>query len=203
METQVKLLRALQEREIVRLGGEKPLKVDFRIIAATKRNLQEMMADTEFREDLFYRLNVVPIEVPPLRKRQEDIPLLTAHFITLHSHEGKQYEVKPEVMKALMRYPWPGNVRELENAVERAVVLAGTGRFLKKEHLIKPSAHFKTASSISSKPRTLKEAVFEAERAYIKEILERTGGHKAQAASLLGISRKNLWEKLRDYNIET
>jgi transcriptional regulator with PAS, ATPase and Fis domain len=203
METQVKLLRAVQEREVVRVGGERPLKVDFRIIAATKRDLQEMMGNGEFREDLFYRLNVVPIEIPPLRQRTDDIPLLVRHFIEQGSPEGRAFEVKADVMDALIRYPWPGNVRELENAVERALVLAGDSRFLKKENLLRPSGQFKTASAVPVKPHTLKEAVFEAERAHIKEVLRTTGGHKAQAASILGISRKNLWEKLRDYNIET
>jgi transcriptional regulator with PAS, ATPase and Fis domain len=106
-------------------------------------------------------------------------------------------------MDALMRYPWPGNVRELENAVERAAVLAGDSTYLKKEHFIKPSEEFKTAPHVNNKPLTLKEIVFEAERAHIKETLRMTSGHKAQAASLLGISRKSLWEKIRDYNIET
>ncbi|MHC4943611.1 MAG: sigma-54-dependent transcriptional regulator [Planctomycetota bacterium] len=202
METQVKLLRTLQEREIVRVGGEKTQKVDFRIISATKRELQEMMASGEFREDLFYRLNVVPLEVPPLRQRTEDIPLLVTHFIGIYRAEDRAYEIKPEVMDALMRYPWPGNVRELENAVERAIVLSGDSKYLKKENLLKPSGQFKTAAALPAKPKTLKETVFEAERAHIKEVLRMTGGHKAQAASILGISRKNLWEKLRDYNIE-
>jgi len=202
METQVKLLRTLQEREIVRVGGDKALKVDFRIITATKRNLQEMMNEQAFREDLFYRLNVVPIEIPPLRQRSEDIPLLVEHFITQCSPEDGVYKVKPEVMSALVKYPWPGNVRELENAVERAIVLAGDSKYLKKENFIRPSDDFKTASLVSNKPQSLKEAVFEAERAHIKDTLRLTGGHKAQAASLLGISRKSLWEKIRDYNIE-
>jgi DNA-binding NtrC family response regulator len=203
LETQVKLLRTIQEREIVRVGGERALKVDFRIIAATKKDLQEMMTKGEFREDLFYRLNVVPIDLPPLRQRTEDIPLLVAHFISIYGTGAQEFEVKPEVMDALMRYPWPGNVRELENAVERAIVLAGASKYLKKEHLLKPSTQFKTAAAIPVKPQTLKEAVYDAERIHIKEVLRVTGGHKAQAANILGISRKNLWEKLRDYNIES
>jgi len=202
METQMKLLRTLQEREIVRVGGEKPIKVDFRIVAATKRDLQEMMGEGTFRGDLFYRLNVVPIEVPPLRLRTDDIPLLVMHFIASYTPEGRSYEVKPEVMDALVRYPWPGNVRELENSVERSIVMAGESRFLKKEHLLRPSGQFKTAAALPVKPMTLKEAVFHAEREHIREVLRLTGGHKAQAAVLLGISRKNLWEKLRDYNME-
>ncbi len=202
-ETQVKLLRTLQEREIVKVGGEKPMKVDFRLVAATKKNLIDMMREGKFREDLFYRLSVVPLEVPPLRQRTEDIPLLLNHFLAAHCVDGKEFEVKPETMEAMVRYPWPGNVRELENAVERAVVLAGQSKYLKKEHLVKPSDKFKTAASVTEKHLTLKEAVMEAERTHIKEVLRSTGGHKAQAANILGISRKSLWEKLRDYNVET
>ncbi len=202
LSTQVKLLRALQEREIVRVGGEKTIKVDIRVISATKRDLRELMQTGAFREDLFYRLNVVPIALPPLRDRGEDIPLLVSHFIDLHAATDRKYEVKPEVMDALMRYTWPGNVRELENAVERAIVLAGEGRFLKKDHFLKLSERFKTAVEVPNPKITLKEAVMKAERGHIIEVLKSTGGHRAQAAMILGISRKSLWEKLRDYNIE-
>ena len=200
-ETQVKLLRALQEREIVRVGGERALKVDFRLIAATKKDLKECIAAGTFREDLFYRLNVIPLEIPPLRRRPEDIPMLVEHFIRLYSPEGRTYAVKPEVMEALVRYPWPGNVRELENAVERAVVMAGEDRYLKKEHLLRPEDAAALSAGPKGSPRTLKEVVFEAERAHIEEVLRMTGGHKARAAAILGISRKCLWEKLRDYNL--
>jgi DNA-binding NtrC family response regulator len=200
--TQVKLLRTLQEREIVRVGGEKTIKVDIRLISATKRDLQELMQEGKFREDLFYRLNVVPIQLPPLRDRQEDIPLLVDHFIKLQAPKGRKYELKPDVMEALVRYAWPGNVRELENSVERAIVLAGEARFLKKENLLKLSDRFKTAAEVSAPKTTLKEIVMRAEREHIIETLKTTGGHRAQAAMILGISRKSLWEKLRDYNIE-
>lgn len=202
LSTQVKLLRALQEREIVRVGGEKTIKVDIRVISATKRDLRTLMSESKFREDLFYRLNVVPLILPPLRDRNEDIPLLVDHFIKLHAAPGREYEVKPEILDVLMGYPWPGNVRELENSIERAIVLAGQGRFLKKEHLLRLSDQFKTTPEISESLPTLKEAVMKAERDHIIGVLKTTGGHRAQAAMILGVSRKCLWEKLRDYNIE-
>jgi DNA-binding NtrC family response regulator len=199
---QVKLLRALQEREIVRVGGERTIKVDIRVISATKKDLTLLMKEQRFREDLYYRLNVVPVVLPPLRDRKEDVPLLVHHFIKLHAEKGREYDVKPEVMDALMRYSWAGNVRELENSVERAIVLAGGARFLKKEHLLKLSDRFKSVPEVWTQEATLKEAVMREERRHIIEVLKHTGGHRAQTAMILGISRKSLWEKLRDYNIE-
>ncbi len=202
LSTQVKLLRALQEREIVRVGGERAISVDIRVISATKRDLRELISDGKFREDLFYRLNVVPIKLPPLRDRKDDIPVLVDHFIRIQSQPGREYSVKPEVMDALLQYSWPGNVRELENAVERAIVLAGAGRYLKKENLLRLSDQFRNAPELPGRKKTLKEAVMEAERKQIIKVIKSTGGHRAQAAMILGISRKSLWEKLRDYNIE-
>ncbi len=199
---QVKLLRALQEREIVRVGGERTIKVDIRVISATKKDLTLLMKENKFREDLYYRLNVVPIVLPPLRDRKEDIPLLVHHFIKIHAENGRDYDVKPEVMDALIRYSWAGNVRELENSVERAIVLAGGARFLKKEHLLKLSDRFKSAPEVRTQTATLKEAVMREERRHIIDVLKQTSGHRAQTAMILGISRKSLWEKLRDYNIE-
>jgi len=121
---QVKLLRVLQSKEIVRVGGEKPLKVDVRILAATNRNLMEMVSKKEFREDLYYRLNVVPVNVPPLRERKEEIPTLVTHFMLMFNRKYKvNKRVTPEVIDLFLRYDWPGNVRELENLVERLVVI--------------------------------------------------------------------------------
>ena len=203
---QVRLLRAIQEREIVRVGGERTIKVDIRVISATKRDLRELMLTGKFREDLFYRLNVVPVHLPPLRNRKDDIPLLINHFTSLFTAANRAYEVKPAVMDTLMSYPWPGNVRELENAVERAIVLAGESRFLKKEHLLGIAERFKEGSEATpldkQRFKTLKEVALEAERKYIKEVLSATGGRRARTATILGISRKNLWEKLKDYGIE-
>ncbi len=199
--TQVKLLRVLQEREIERLGGEKTIKVDIRVITATKVDLKDLVRQGKFREDLFYRLNVVPLRLPPLRERTGDIPLLTKHFVQRYG-QGRAYEIKPEVMEAMETYYWPGNVRELEHAIERAIALAGQATFLKREHLVERSPSHKMALNVPSKIQPLRDVVEEAEREHIREVLKITADHRAQAASLLGISRKNLWEKMRLYGIE-
>jgi DNA-binding NtrC family response regulator len=199
--TQVKLLRVLQERELERLGGEKTIKVDIRVIAATKVDLKEMVREQKFREDLYYRLNVVPLNLPPLRARLGDIPLLTRHFVQKFA-QGKEYEIKPEVMEVMEAYYWPGNVRELENAVERSIALAGNATFLKREHLVERSPDHKLALNVPRRISPLKQVVEEAEREHILAVLKITGDHRAQAASLLGISRKNLWEKMKLFGIE-
>jgi DNA-binding NtrC family response regulator len=201
LETQVKLLRVLQEREVERLGGEKSIKVDVRIVVATKADLRERVREGRFREDLFYRLNVVPIRLPPLREREGDLPLLVAHFTKKYG-AGREYEVKPEVLEAMAEYSWPGNVRELEHAVERAIVLAGGARVLKKEHLVERSPLFKQAPKTPGGLRPLREVVEEAEKRHLREVLKLSGNHRSQAASVLGISRKNLWEKLKFYGID-
>ena len=201
LETQVKLLRVLQERELERLGGDETIKVDIRVITATKVDLKEMVAERRFREDLFYRLNVVPLQLPPLRDRSGDIPLLTQHFIAKFSG-GRAYEIKPDVMDAMEAYYWPGNVRELEHAIERAIALAGNATFLKREHLVERSPVHKMALQVPRKIKGLKDVVEEAETEHIKEVLKITANHKAQAASILGISRKNLWEKMKLYGID-
>ncbi len=201
LETQVKLLRILQEREFERLGGEKTIKIDVRVIAATKVDLREHVQAGKFREDLFYRLNVVPIKLPPLRERDGDIALLARHFIGKYS-ESKDYEIKEEVLQSMDGYYWPGNVRELEHAVERAIAFAGSARFLKKEHLVETSPIHKKALAVPNNLVKLKAYVEEAEKEHIYNILKATNGHKAQAADVLGISRKNLWEKMRLYEIE-
>ncbi len=194
---QVKFLRVLQERELERLGGTKTIKVDVRLIAATKVDLYSLVQLGKFREDVFYRLNVVVINLPPLREREGDIPLLVGHFIQLYA-KGKHYEVAPETMEALEAYPWPGNVRELEAAVQRAIALSGTANYLKKENLLRP----KVETQIRKDRRTLKEVVAEAEREHIRSVLALTGNHKGEAAAILGISRKNLWEKLKEYDLD-
>jgi transcriptional regulator with PAS, ATPase and Fis domain len=201
IETQVKLLRVLQERELERLGGTQTIKVDIRVIAATKIDLREMVQAGKFREDLYYRLNVVPLKLPPLRERGGDIPLLAQHFISRLS-PNRVFEIKPEVMESMESYYWPGNVRELEHAIERAIALAGNATFLKKEHLVERSPNYKMALQVPKKIRPLREVIEDAESAHIREVLSVTGNHRAQAASLLGISRKNLWEKMRLYGID-
>ncbi len=199
---QAKLLRVLQERQFERVGDSRSIQVDVRVIGATKKDLWRLAQEGAFREDLFYRLNVVKIDLPPLREREEDFSLLIDHFIGKHG-KGREYEVKPEVLESVAGYAWPGNVRELEHGVERAIALAGEERFLRKEHLLRPVSIGGTEVSPTGKLATLRDAVAEAEVRHIRNVLAHTQGHKGEAARLLGITRKNLWEKMRDYGIET
>ena len=198
VETQVKLLRVLQERRFERLGGTQPVAVDVRVIAATKVDLADLVADGAFREDLYYRLNVVPVTLPPLRERVEDIPLLAERFLARFAKPDQDLKVAPDVMEAMLAYPWPGNVRELEHAIERAVALAGRSKYLRKEHLIRPSpAHARKIAELTDL-RALRAVVRDAELAHIRAVLRATDGQKARAAEILGISRKSLWEKLKE-----
>ncbi len=201
LETQVKLLRVIQERTFERLGGTEPIKVDVRVIAATKVDLAVAVQEQKFREDLFYRLNVVKLKLPPLRERSDDIPLLSEALVQRYG-KGHEYRIAPEVMQAMMSYPWPGNVRELENAVERAIALAGNHKFLRREHLIQPGPqHAKVLAQLKDL-RPIGEVLKEVEAAHIRNVLRSTDGHKAQAAEILGISRKSLWEKMKEHGIE-
>ncbi|MHC4472012.1 MAG: sigma-54-dependent transcriptional regulator [Planctomycetota bacterium] len=198
---QVKLLRVLQEREFERLGGQESIPVDVRLVAATKIDLGDAVREGEFREDLYYRLNVVPLRLPPLREREGDVRLLAEHFVERYG-KGRGYEVPEEVMAKMERFSWPGNVRQLENAVERAIALAGESNELKEEHLLWDLRSGTATGNGSGRVQTLDEARREAEVKTIRAVLEHAEGHKAQAAKILGISRKNLWEKMRDYGIE-
>jgi len=201
VETQVKLLRVLQERELERLGGTTTIPLDIRVIAATKVDLKEHVRQGRFREDLYYRLNVVPIHLPPLRERKGDLPLLVRHFLARFAKD-REFEIRPEDMEAMEAYSWPGNVRELQHAVERAVALAGRARYLRRAHLVDRSPVHKMAPNVPQSVQTLKEVVEEAERRHIQQVLKLTGNHRAEAARQLGISRKNLWEKMKLYGIE-
>lgn len=198
---QVKLLRALQERTVERVGGEKPIDVDIRVVAATKRDLFDLVRKGEFREDLYYRLAVVPIQLPPLRDRPEDVPLLVAHFLQRYA-PGGGFVVDEETLQALASYSWPGNVRELENAVQRAVAMAGPEKRLRREHLLLPVLRRSGSPSEGGGPVRLRDVVRQAEREHILRILRVAGHHRRKAAELLGISRKNLWEKMREYGIK-
>jgi two-component system response regulator AtoC len=204
VETQVKLLRVLQERSLERLGGEKTLHLDVRVIAATKVDLQTAVEDGEFREDLFYRLNVVPITLPPLRERKSDIPLLVAHFVAVHG-KGRSFRISAETEEKLLKHAWPGNVRELENAIRRAIAMAGSGNELLGEHLLlggpRPAKEEPAAADGGPVERTLRDVAREAEMRHIRRVLRHTGAHRGRAAKILGISRKNLWEKMRELNI--
>ncbi len=197
---QVKLLRVLQERAFERIGGEETVEIDIRVVAATKVALRDEVRAGRFREDLFYRINVVPLVLPPLRERPGDVPLLVLHMIERHGR-GKHYTVSKATMTALERYPWPGNVRELENAVQRAIALAGDETELRRENLVAADTRWRGASEVQGEVRPLREVLREAEIAHVERALEMTGGHRTQTADLLGISRKVLWEKMRDLGI--
>jgi DNA-binding NtrC family response regulator len=200
MSVQVKLLRVLQEREFERVGGETLVQVDIRVVAATKVPLLDHVRDGKFREDLYYRLNVVPVQLPGLRDREGDVPMLVGHFIEKLGG-GRAYTVKTDVLEAMSSYSWPGNVRELENRVAQAIALSGGASVLKKEHLLPVDRSRRAALEPPEQLRTLREVLVEAERAHLQHVLRSVGGHRTKAASVLGISRKVLWEKLKDYGI--
>ncbi|MBW2709643.1 MAG: sigma-54-dependent Fis family transcriptional regulator [Deltaproteobacteria bacterium] len=195
LKTQVDLLRVLQQKEITRLGGESTIDVDVRILAATNRDLKASIAKGDFREDLFYRLNVISIHVPPLRERNEDIPLLANAFVKQQCMEMNKALVKinPGAMRQLMDYHWPGNVRELENIIERALVI-GTGREIMPEDL--PFSRSDTRAFDS--PKSLKMM----EKAHILKILEQTGWNISKAAREMDIDRQTLYNKMNKYTIK-
>jgi two-component system response regulator AtoC len=202
---QVKLLRVLQENEIRPVGSAQSRKIDARVVAATSRNLDQMVAEGTFREDLFYRLNVLPVEVPPLRDRSEDIPLLCQHFIKqLNKTLGRKVKgIAPAAMAALLRYPWPGNVRELENAIERAIVL--TDRDILDEHSFSYSSlGAKTSSPLEQacEGYSLKIAQRVLEKEMIIRALKATSSNRTQAARLLEISHPSLLSKIKIYQID-
>jgi len=184
-ETQSKLLRVLQEREFERLGGTKTIKVDVRVIAATNQNLEEKMKQKLFREDLFYRLNVFPIYVPPLRDRKDDIIILAEHFLDYYAKQMNKdiKKFSDEVIERLIQYPWPGNVRELQNVIERAVVLTNTDT-IKSEALMLPSEPIELPMTYD---KGLKEAVEEFKMRYIKEVIKKCGGNQRKASRVLKI----------------
>ena len=191
LKTQTDLLRVLQEREIVRVGGNQPIKVDFRCVAATNKDLEQLIEEGKFRPDLFYRLNVFRIEIPPLRERKEDIPLLVDHFVHKFSQAMNKRitRVSPAAMYQLQQYPWPGNVRELENAVERAMVVSQEPELREQDFILKP----RTANEVESK--TLEDM----EKAHILRVLEECGGNQTRCAEVLDIDRVTLHNKLKKY----
>jgi len=202
---QAKLLRVLQERTIERLGGNREISIDVRIIAATNRDLRCEVVNGTFREDLFYRLNVIPISLPPLRERREDIQPLTQQFLNKFAERMHKpvLEIATDAKKALMEYPFPGNVRELENTIERAVALSLGGE-LRLVHL--PVEYSKTmpvapANKATSQSVSLASNVNKSEKIAIEKALHATGNRKGEAAQLLGISRKTLWEKTKGHGI--
>jgi transcriptional regulator with PAS, ATPase and Fis domain len=196
--SQAKLLRCLQERTFKRVGGTRDLKVDVRVVTATNRSLEAMVKEGKFREDLFYRLNVIPLTIPPLRERKEDILPLARHFLveansTFHKAVKR---LASETETLLLAYAWPGNVRELKNLMERLVILS-TGDTIEADQLPPPFAGASAgplAEEVAREPRTLDEV----ERAYILKVLRHVNGNKSEAAKILGITRQTLRKKLTD-----
>jgi transcriptional regulator with PAS, ATPase and Fis domain len=201
---QVKLLRVLQEKEFERVGGETTIKGDFRIIAATNKDLKSMVDDNKFREDLYYRLNVVPIKISPLRERKDDIPLLIEYSIDKFSSQmGKnRFRISNEALDLMMKYDWPGNIRELQNIVERCVILA-SGQEITEDLL--PN-EIKSQNNLVGSSIVLPEegiSLEEVEKNLIMQALERTDQNQTNAAKLLGITRHTLIYRMEKYNIIT
>ncbi|MCE5242637.1 MAG: sigma-54 dependent transcriptional regulator [Desulfobacteraceae bacterium] len=207
---QVKLLRFLQETKFQRIGGSRTIEVNVRIIAATNKNLERAVAENEFREDLYYRLNVIPIHVPPLREREGDVSLLAHHFIKQHCQKKEilQKKFSTAAMQALEYYNWPGNVRELENVVERLVILTEDQEIqlldLPERMRAQPQAKtcFETHLQIGDQGINLKDTLDELENRLIMEALEKAGGVKNKAAKLLGLNRTTLIEKMKKKNLQ-
>jgi len=191
---QVKLLRVLQERNFLRVGGTKEIPVDIRVVAATNCDLHELVEKGEFRQDLYYRLNVVTLHAPPLREHREDIPILIGHFLEKHRQPGQTiHSIDQDTLDILMSYPFPGNVRELENIVQRALAL-GQGTTFTPELLPAEIAETETKAPLP----TLEDM----EKGYIRKVLASSAGNKTQAARILGIDRVSLWRKIKRYHLE-
>ena len=198
--TQVKLLRALQEREIIPVGGTQPVKIDCRLVAATNADLDKEVAEGRFRADLFYRLNVIPIKLPSLRQRRDDIPLLIDHFLRRHAQNGPAKTISKDTMELLMKYEWPGNVRELENIIERALIL-DEGGVIGPEDLpdkIRFGENQRGSLIIDSPTLTLEEL----EKEYILKVLNHTRWQKKRTSEILGINASTLYRKLIAYGVE-
>ena len=198
--TQAKILRVLQEGEFERLGGAKTIKVDVRLVAATHRNLEQMIEEGSFRQDLFFRLSVVPLHLPPLRERPEDIPALAEHFLKKYSGKNRKdiRAFHPEAMEALLAYAWPGNIRELENAIERAVILCLTEQITLRElpAAVRQAAESSERPFVPRPGMTLREM----EKELILSTLQKVDGNRTRAAEILGITRQTLQNKLKEYD---
>jgi two-component system nitrogen regulation response regulator NtrX len=203
LKTQAKVLRVLEEQAFERVGGKETLRVDVRVLAASNQNLQEQIAAGRFREDLFYRLSVIPIEVPPLRKRREDLPALVEHFISLFSAENgrRPKTISVEALAYFLAYDWPGNVRELRNMVERLVIMAPRDVIGPED--LPPPLRSREGGTVdeAQKDKTLKEAREAFERAYILGELRAHEWNMTRTAERLGIERSHLYRKLKSYGI--
>ena len=198
---QPKILRVLQEREFERVGGEKTIKVDIRLLAATSRNLEDLVSKGRFREDLFYRLNVVPIFMPPLRERKEDIPLLVEFFLKKYNEENnKEVSFSPEVLRILVDFNWPGNVRELENTIERLVVMSGTNNIRPTDLPI--SLKLPLHEELLQR-ESLKAGIQDIEKSSILDALEKTGWIQAKAARMIGLTPRQIGYKMKKYGLNT
>ena len=208
VETQAKLLRVIQEREFMRLGGTETIKVDVRILAATNADLRKLVQENRFREDLYYRLNVISIPLPPLRDRKEDVALLAEHFLRKYSHENGREGLRfsPDAMKMLMDYDWPGNVRELENAVERAVVLSSGPALgpdlLPEQFSQNHSGMIRSFPAENLEGRSLFEIMEACERRIILEVLEKSGWSQTEAAERFKIPLSTLNQKIKRLQID-
>ena len=200
---QPKILRVLQEKEFERVGGEKTTKVDVRLIAATGRNLEDLVSEGKFREDLYYRLNVVPVFLPPLREKIEDIPLLSEYFLKKYNEENqKSVSIASDALNTLINYDWPGNVRELENTIERLVVMS-RGKVITPSDLpFNIRDHTLKAKYASQIKDALPSTIVDIEKAKISDAIKRTGGIQAKAARLLGITPRQIGYKIKKYNIQ-
>jgi two-component system response regulator PilR (NtrC family) len=206
LETQAKLLRVMQEREFMRLGGVDTVKVDVRIVAATNIDLRRAVEEGRFREDLFYRLNVIAIQLPPLRQRKEDVPALVNHFVDKYAKENEKAVtgVTPEALQALLDYDWPGNVRELENVIERGVVLTTTskiGRELIPDHVRSAPSFHVPHMTVPPEGISLRDVIANFEKRLIESTLESTAGVQKEAARLLGLKPTTLNEMIKRHNI--
>jgi two-component system response regulator HydG len=199
--TQVKLLRVLQHREVIPVGATEPIPIDTRLVAATNRKLDDEISRGNFRSDLFYRLNVISIEIPPLRERREDVPLLAESFLAEIARKRREEKKKlsAEAAEQLQEYSWPGNVRELENAIERAVILASNGTILPAA--LPDKVRERKAEPLVSERAQKNPSLDTIERAYIMWVLGSEGGNKSRAAEVLGIDTSTLHRKLTRYEI--
>jgi len=198
--TQAKLLRVLQEKEFERVGGTKPIHVDIRIIASTNKNLMKLVQEEKFREDLFYRLNVFALHLPPLRERREDIPALAQGFVET---APKQAEISSAALQLLMGFQWPGNVRELKNVIERAAVMAEEG-MIEPQHLPVQISGGLVGQAMQEVPEqaSLDDRMAEIEKRFIIDALTRADGVQVKAAQILGIKERSLWHRVKKYNID-
>ncbi len=200
LSTQVKLLRVLEQSEIVRVGSNTPVHVDVRIIAATHRRLEDLVKEGAFRQDLYFRLKVVTLHIPPLRERKDDIPLLATHFLRelANAHGKNVTDISPEAHRRLTQYDWPGNVRELRNCIEHMVVVT-TDPVLDTEDL--PDHITPGESPAVEQPSLVGISIAEAERELIRNTLSLVGGNRVEAAKILGIGERTLYRKIKEYGL--